>query len=113
MWGLWLLAVVSTLWFVNLYNFMDGIDGIAGAQGVVGAVGLALLIGYPADPITWLLAATAGVIGYFAIGFYTAALLSATVSMLVMLGGTLLWPDEFSFRRLAKLRVPAEEEGAP
>jgi Fuc2NAc and GlcNAc transferase len=45
------LAVVGMVWFLNLFNFMDGIDGIASSQavmisGVAGAI--ALLNGDPA-----------------------------------------------------------------
>jgi UDP-N-acetylmuramyl pentapeptide phosphotransferase/UDP-N-acetylglucosamine-1-phosphate transferase len=32
------------LWFINLYNFMDGIDGLAGAEGVAVAAGYALVV---------------------------------------------------------------------
>jgi UDP-N-acetylmuramyl pentapeptide phosphotransferase/UDP-N-acetylglucosamine-1-phosphate transferase len=38
-----LLAALLWLWFINLYNFMDGIDGIAGAETVAIGFGLALL----------------------------------------------------------------------
>jgi Fuc2NAc and GlcNAc transferase len=44
-WG-WLSAgavVFAMLWFLNLYNFMDGIDGIAATQCIVACVGAALL----------------------------------------------------------------------
>ena len=40
------LAAAAWLWFVNLFNFMDGIDGISGAEGAslgLGAFLLALL----------------------------------------------------------------------
>lgn len=37
------LALVGWLWFVNLYNFMDGIDGITGIETAGLGVGLALL----------------------------------------------------------------------
>ena len=33
---------VAWLWFVNLFNFMDGIDGIASSQAVLVAVGITL-----------------------------------------------------------------------
>ncbi|MEX2644553.1 MAG: glycosyltransferase family 4 protein [Acetobacterales bacterium] len=36
-------AAVLWVWFVNLYNFMDGIDGLASSETVVIGVGLALL----------------------------------------------------------------------
>lgn len=39
-----ILAILGTVWLINLFNFMDGIDGIAGAEGVfVGATGGLLL----------------------------------------------------------------------
>jgi UDP-N-acetylmuramyl pentapeptide phosphotransferase/UDP-N-acetylglucosamine-1-phosphate transferase len=48
------------LWWINLFNFMDGIDGIAGSEAA--AIGLGLLlfatIGTGTDPALALLAAT-------------------------------------------------------
>lgn len=38
-----LLAVIGWLWFINLYNFMDGIDGITGSQTVTVMGGIAML----------------------------------------------------------------------
>jgi UDP-N-acetylmuramyl pentapeptide phosphotransferase/UDP-N-acetylglucosamine-1-phosphate transferase len=48
------------LWFVNLFNFMDGIDGLAGSEAVAIAVGLVLLAAWGAgsDPGHAVLAAT-------------------------------------------------------
>jgi Fuc2NAc and GlcNAc transferase len=40
------LCVVVVLWFLNLFNFMDGIDGIAASQGVFMATGAAVLAGF-------------------------------------------------------------------
>ncbi len=37
---LWLLLILAAVWFINLYNFMDGIDGIATLQ----AMSVALVI---------------------------------------------------------------------
>ncbi len=37
------LAALLWLWFLNLFNFMDGIDGISGAQSISLGLGLALL----------------------------------------------------------------------
>jgi len=42
------MAVVFTVWFVNLYNFMDGIDGIAAVEAVCIA-GSALVIASVGD----------------------------------------------------------------
>jgi Fuc2NAc and GlcNAc transferase len=40
----WLgLLVPAMVWFINLYNFMDGSDGMAGSQALVGGIGLAAL----------------------------------------------------------------------
>lgn len=44
--GEWLIAVFASfalLWFINLYNFMDGIDGIAALQCILACVGAAIL----------------------------------------------------------------------
>ena len=37
------LAALLWVWFVNLYNFMDGIDGLAGVETACIGLGLALL----------------------------------------------------------------------
>ncbi|HTM79236.1 MAG TPA: glycosyltransferase family 4 protein, partial [Devosia sp.] len=41
---LYAMALVAGVWWVNLFNFMDGIDGIAASQAVFMAVGLVALI---------------------------------------------------------------------
>ena len=35
-------AMLLWVWFINLYNFMDGIDGLAGSEGAAVGTGLAL-----------------------------------------------------------------------
>ena len=49
------------LWFVNLFNFMDGIDGLAGSEAAAIAIGVALFAGFGAgrEPGLALLAGTA------------------------------------------------------
>jgi UDP-N-acetylmuramyl pentapeptide phosphotransferase/UDP-N-acetylglucosamine-1-phosphate transferase len=37
------LAGLAWLWFVNLFNFMDGVDGIAGVESLSIALGLAVI----------------------------------------------------------------------
>lgn len=54
------LTVVAVIWFVNLYNFMDGADGIAGVQAVGAAVGGALLLTYQGQTVYAYLAAGIG-----------------------------------------------------
>jgi Fuc2NAc and GlcNAc transferase len=39
-----LVAVLGIIWWINLYNFMDGIDGLAGSQAVTVAGAVALLM---------------------------------------------------------------------
>jgi UDP-N-acetylmuramyl pentapeptide phosphotransferase/UDP-N-acetylglucosamine-1-phosphate transferase len=65
----WLMPALDTvavallwLWFVNLFNFMDGIDGLAGSEAVAIAMGLVLFasLGAGKDPGVALLAAPAG-----------------------------------------------------
>jgi UDP-N-acetylmuramyl pentapeptide phosphotransferase/UDP-N-acetylglucosamine-1-phosphate transferase len=60
------LAGFALLWFVNLFNFMDGIDGIAGVEtlAVAGGLGLVALAAEPVpDALTlalpWTLAGAA------------------------------------------------------
>lgn len=72
--GAWLpawlgLAAVALawLWFVNLFNFMDGIDGLAGGEALslgLGVAAVALLAG--ADSALW---AMAGAVVAAALGF--------------------------------------------
>jgi len=57
---------LAWLWFINLFNFMDGIDGLAGAEAIAVAVGYFLVVavaglGNPlADLALIIAAATAG-----------------------------------------------------
>ncbi len=44
------LTALGWLWFVNLYNFMDGIDGITGTETASLGIGLALLAAVGAAP---------------------------------------------------------------
>ena len=43
LWADHVLAGLGWLWFVNLYNFMDGIDGITGSQTACLGLGIALV----------------------------------------------------------------------
>lgn len=53
-----LLAALAWLWFVNLFNFMDGIDGITGVESAAIAVGL--LVTLPGAVAAGPLAVVAG-----------------------------------------------------
>lgn len=45
LWADRLVALLGWLWFVNLYNFMDGIDGITGVETLSLGLGIALVGG--------------------------------------------------------------------
>ena len=60
-----LLGVLALVWFLNLYNFMDGIDGIASIEAMtVASVAALFLVLHGVDsPVTvlmWLTVATVG-----------------------------------------------------
>lgn len=69
-WPFWMdrtLLVLGWLWFINLFNFMDGIDGISATETMFIAAGIWLitLVSRPDD--AWLL--YSGVVGAAALGF--------------------------------------------
>jgi Fuc2NAc and GlcNAc transferase len=41
------IATVGIIWFINLYNFLDGIDGYASAEAIMVALGIYLISGSP------------------------------------------------------------------
>jgi UDP-N-acetylmuramyl pentapeptide phosphotransferase/UDP-N-acetylglucosamine-1-phosphate transferase len=61
-------AALLWLWFVNLFNFMDGIDGLAGSEAAAIGIGLVVFasVGTGSDPG---LAALAGTAAAAALGF--------------------------------------------
>lgn len=61
------LSTVGIVWFLNMYNFMDGIDGIAASQAVFMSAGLLLLTHFSAG--IGIAAVPAAVIGTAAGGF--------------------------------------------
>jgi Fuc2NAc and GlcNAc transferase len=59
------LVVIAGLWWINLFNFMDGIDGIAGSQAVVILLGAAVAwlvqdLRALDDSLFWLIGAVVG-----------------------------------------------------
>lgn len=61
------IAVVATIWFINLYNFLDGIDGYAGSEAVFLGIAGFLLFG---DPIFLVLIAS--VLGFLVWNWHKA-----------------------------------------
>jgi UDP-N-acetylmuramyl pentapeptide phosphotransferase/UDP-N-acetylglucosamine-1-phosphate transferase len=66
-WLSYTLMALGWLWFINLFNFMDGIDGITGMQTLYLAAGLAALA--LATPIHDSYVVYASVVGAAAVGF--------------------------------------------
>ena len=84
--GLWWGAGwLALLWWLNLFNFMDGIDGLAGLETLFIALGGALLLYWHADQPATL--AAASVLGAFCLlasataGFLVANWAPATIFM--------------------------------
>lgn len=87
-------AALLWLWFVNLFNFMDGIDGITGVETVSIAGGLAavvVLAGSALDPL-WLrsLALAGAALGFLAWNWHPARIFLGDVGS-VPLGYLLGW----------------------
>ncbi len=60
-------AAFLWLWFLNLYNFMDGIDGLAGAETAALGIGVAAVVaagGLPPLPAALALSATGAALGF-------------------------------------------------
>ena len=62
------LLIGAGLWFINLFNFMDGIDWLAATETVAITVGIVILVGLGAVPLE--------------IGFIAAALLGAMLGFM-------------------------------
>lgn len=61
-----ILTVLFVVWFINLYNFMDGMDGFAGGMTLFGFGALAVLGSMASEPS---FATAAGVVAAAAAGF--------------------------------------------
>jgi UDP-N-acetylmuramyl pentapeptide phosphotransferase/UDP-N-acetylglucosamine-1-phosphate transferase len=81
------------LWFVNLYNFMDGIDGIAGTETLAVAGGLALvafLAGGPPGTLALALPVAAAGAGFLVWNWHPARIFMGDVGS-IPLGFLLGW----------------------
>lgn len=84
-WVLSALLLLAGVWWINLFNFMDGIDGIAASQAVfmlVAGAGLAAW-GWPdvvADPVwVWMLCITAATVGFLPLNWPPAKIFMGDV----------------------------------
>lgn len=94
------LAGLGWIWFINLYNFMDGIDAITSVETLSVGVGMAVvwwLAGMPASwfPATLLAVAAAGaMLGFLVWNRHPARIFLGDVGSIplgFMLGAALLW----------------------
>ena len=72
-WCLFWLALLSGVWWINLFNFMDGIDGLAAVQVVTMLICAALLAAWQvphiSDSVIWwvVLCVVAAALGFLAL----------------------------------------------
>jgi len=89
------IVAVGWIWFVNLYNFMDGIDGITGVETMAIAGGLAavaLLEGDGTAPLAAVLAGAAA--GFLVLNWHPARLFLGDVGSVplgYLVGALLVW----------------------
>jgi UDP-N-acetylmuramyl pentapeptide phosphotransferase/UDP-N-acetylglucosamine-1-phosphate transferase len=101
-------AALMWLWFVNLFNFMDGIDGIAGSEAAAIGFGLMLFaaVGVGRDPVVVALAApvVAAALGFLAWNWAPARVFLGDVGSVplgYLLGFLLLGVAAGGFRGIA------------
>jgi UDP-N-acetylmuramyl pentapeptide phosphotransferase/UDP-N-acetylglucosamine-1-phosphate transferase len=88
-----LLAGIAWLWFINLFNFMDGIDGLAGSEALAVTLGYILLAAQigAAEPLLRLALIIAfAVAGYLAWNWHPAKVFMGDAGS-VPLGFALGW----------------------
>jgi len=88
------LAVIGWVWFVNLFNFMDGIDGISGVESISIAAGVvltgAILSIIPGGMTAQALAVAAATAGFLAWNWHPAKIFLGDIGS-VGLGYLLAW----------------------
>ena len=87
------MLLLAWLWFINLFNFMDGIDGLAGSETMAVALGYLALLGYagldrPYAPLALVVAAAAA--GYLVWNWHPAKVLMGDAGS-IPLGFLLAW----------------------
>ena len=87
------LLAVALVWFINLFNFMDGIDGLAGTGTIAIAAGYILVAGVPAteDTMAYLaLVIAAAAAGYLVWNWHPAKVMMGDTGA-ITLGFLLGW----------------------
>ena len=83
-WVLSGLLLLAGVWWINLFNFMDGIDGIAGAQAVFMLLGAALTSWTNAEVVSspvwmWMLCIAAAAVGFLLLNWPPAKIFMGDV----------------------------------
>lgn len=81
------LIALGWLWFINLYNFMDGIDGITTVQTVsitIGIIIISLIAGYSDENILLSLAIMGSVLGFVIWNWHPAKIFMGDVGSIVL-----------------------------
>lgn len=92
-----LVAVVVWVWFINLFNFMDGIDGITGVETAAIGIGIAVVAvvaGLDTAILYLGLAAAAAAFAFLRWNWHPAQVFLGDVGSVplgYLLGGLLLW----------------------
>ncbi len=88
------LAVIGWVWFMNLFNFMDGIDGISGVEAIAVGSGIVLigsiLSELPGGMTAQALAVTAATAGFLVWNWHPARIFLGDIGS-VALGYLLAW----------------------
>lgn len=100
-WADRLATGIAWVWFINLFNFMDGIDGITGVEtiAVAGGLAAALLLMGPGESGDWSKASLAAVLagaaaGFLVLNWHPAQLFlgdTGSVALGYLLGWLLVW----------------------
>ncbi|MBI2235906.1 MAG: glycosyltransferase family 4 protein [Magnetospirillum sp.] len=96
LWADRLLAGLGWVWFINLFNFMDGIDGISGVETAsigAGAAAVVLVGGAAVATLPLALACTAAALGFLVWNWHPARIFlgdSGSVPLGFLLGGLLI-----------------------
>ncbi len=92
-WADIIVAGLAWIWFINLYNFMDGLDGITGMQTIFMAAGISILgfmnIGYSSD-YYYALVLIAAMLGFLKHNWHPATIFMGDVGS-ISLGFLLGW----------------------
>ncbi|MCH2036965.1 MAG: glycosyltransferase family 4 protein [Rickettsiales bacterium] len=81
------LVGLGWLWFINLYNFMDGIDGITTVETVsiaLGIIAITFIAGYGAEHAFFGLAIIGSVLGFVTWNWHPAKIFMGDVGSIVL-----------------------------